>query len=94
MALRIREGHHHRSNQEEVQESMKTLSWSRSQGSIDISAFPPRSCLCFRLSGFSSSVVTALEKRVDGGQRRSKRERRGWRKQISRHGHLTSDAIK
>lgn len=47
MALRIREGHHHQSNQEEVQESMKTPSWSRSRVRLISQLFPQEAVRVF-----------------------------------------------
>lgn len=92
-----REGHHHQSNQEEVQESMKTSSWSRSPGSIDISAFPQEVVrvfffLFFRLSDFFEICMTTFGKRADG--QGGQNERRGWKESKSADTENLSDAIK
>lgn len=62
-----REDHHHQSNQEEVQESMKTSSWCRRPNSTDISVFPQ--------SDFFEICMTTFGKSADA-PRRSERETR------------------
>lgn len=85
MALRSREGHH--------QSSMKTPSWSRSRGSIDISAISRRLSVFSTLGSFEI-CMTALEKELMAKEVKNETMRdRGWGKQVSRHGDL-SDAIK